>query len=143
MSRLAPIPVLLLTLVLCSYASARSVLGLQDAEMLRMSVAAPTHEGAAHEAGWTNRVVETRVLGAKVRTEVQRNGRDLKGVVRITPPFSPLETYHFTGKIEGDSIMAAHVSGHAFQGRITSDRHVEGILTTRDGFRIPLKVKMP
>lgn len=143
MSRLKLTLILTLTPALLCVASAQSVLRLGDGAPVKTAVAAPSQERASQESGWTNRVVETRVLGAKVRTEVQRNGPDLKGVVRIRPLFSPLETYHFTGKIEGESIRAAHVSGHAFQGKITPDKHVEGILTTRDGLRIPLKVKMP
>jgi hypothetical protein len=110
---------------------------------LGVTNAAPALAATPTETEWTNKVVETRVLGAKVRTEVQRKGPDLKGVVRIRPPFSPVETYHFTGKIEGDHITAAHTSGHAFQGKMSSDKMVEGVLTTRDGLRIPLKVRMP
>jgi len=120
--------------------SAEASLGGQLASW---SANAAAQAAARSEPAWVHKVVETRIMGAKVRTEVQRRGGDLRGVVYIYPPFSPKETYHFTGKIEGDSVRAAHVDGHEFRGRISPDRWVEGTLTTNRGRRIPLKVRVP
>jgi hypothetical protein len=83
------------------------------------------------------------MLGAEIKTDVQRRGNRLKGVVYVRLPFSKWRTYHFTGKINGRTVRASHHSGHRFMGNITRDNNVEGILTTSKGRRIPLKLKMP
>jgi len=103
------------------------------------------HQTQAQPAAeWsTPRDWETEVMGVKVRGTAQRRSNDLKGVLHIYPPFSDKWTYHWTGKIEGDKVHASHTDGHVFQGSITPERMVEGIITTRDGRQIPLKTPLP
>lgn len=93
---------------------------------------------------WTPpRSWETSVMGVKVKGKVQRKLNDIKGVLHIYQPLGKKLTYHFTGTVEGDKVLASHTDGHMFQGRITDERKVEGILTTKTGHRIPLKVPAP
>jgi len=86
---------------------------------------------------------ETHVMGVKVKGMVQRKLNDIKGVLHIYQPMGKKLTYHFTGMVEGNKVQASHTDGHVFQGRITDERKVEGVLTTKTGHRIPLKVPAP
>jgi hypothetical protein len=117
-----------------------SVARVQPAEQ-RVAAAVQTDSGGGQ--GWNRKVAHTTMFGAKIKTEVERKGSDLRGVVYVTPPFSKTETYHFTGKIEGDQVWAAHSDGHRFRGKVTPDRRVVGEVTTNKGRRFPLDVKMP
>lgn len=93
---------------------------------------------------WTPpRSWETSVMGVKVKGMVQRRLSDIKGVLHIYQPLGKKLTYHFTGTVQGDRVQASHTDGHVFQGRITDERKVEGVLTTKAGHRIPLKVPAP
>ncbi len=104
---------------------------------------ASAHGRVPHESVWTRKVLRTRMLGADIKMDVRRKGNRLQGVAHVRLPFDKWRTYHFTGKIQGRHVRAAHHSGHRFQGQITRDNMVEGILTTSKGRRIPLKMRMP
>ena len=81
---------------------------------------------------------ETHIMGARVKGYVEHSGNDIRGVVHIYPPLGKKRTYHFTGKVSGDGVFGSHADGHQFQGRFTSPQQVEGILTTKNGQRIPV-----
>ena len=81
---------------------------------------------------------ETRVMGQKVKGTVKRLGNDINGVLYVYPPFGKKWTFHYTGKIEGDKVEASHTDGHVFRGKIKPDKRVEGVLTTKDGYRFPV-----
>ncbi len=94
--------------------------------------------------GWTNpKPWDTRIMGIRVKGQVQRNVNDIKGVLYIYQPLGKKLTYHFTGKIQGDTVVASHTDGHVFHGRITQDQKVEGTLTTSQGHRIPVRAPIP
>jgi len=78
------------------------------------------------------------MMGATIRGHVEHRGNDIRGVVYIYPPFGKKRTYHFTGKVSGDRVSGSHTDGHRFQGRFISSQQVEGILTTKNGRRIPV-----
>lgn len=81
---------------------------------------------------------ESHMMGATIRGHVEHRGNDIRGVVYIYPPFGKKRTYHFTGKVSGDRVSGFHTDGHRFQGRFISPQQVEGILTTKNGRRIPV-----
>lgn len=85
---------------------------------------------------------ETRVMGYKVQGTIQRQGNDINGVLYVYPPFSRQKwTFHYTGRIDGDKVYASHTDGHVFRGKIGPDKRVEGIITTKDGYRFPVSAK--
>lgn len=86
---------------------------------------------------------ETEVMGIKVRGNAQRRDNEIKGVLFIYPPMSDKWTYHWFGKIEGNKVSASHSDGHSFTGMITPERTVEGVVTTKDGHKIPMKAPLP
>ncbi len=91
---------------------------------------------------WISQRFGTSVMGARVRGTVERRGDDLRGVVYVSPPFGKKNTYHFTGKIQGNRVFASHHSGHSFQGEIVGGRRIVGVVTSRRGTRIPLDVPL-
>jgi len=86
---------------------------------------------------------ETEVMGVRVKGNAQRRDNEIRGVLHIYPPLSHKWTYHWTGKIEGDSVVASHTDGHTFRGSITPERVVIGVVTTKDGRKIPLRAPLP
>ncbi len=86
---------------------------------------------------------ETEVMGVRVTGNAQRRGNELRGVLHIYPPMSHKWTYHWTGKIEGDTVVASHTDGHSFRGTITPEKVVVGVVTTKDGRKIPLRAPVP
>ena len=82
----------------------------------------------------------TSIMGVKTKGVVQRRGDDIRGVLYVYQHSGRKIPYHFKGRIRGDRIWAAHSDGHVFRGRIGSGRRVQGVLTTRGGFRVPVKL---
>lgn len=90
-------------------------------------------------AGWeiSGRWV-AHVMGAKVVVRVDQRGSAISGVAYVYSPLGKKDTYHFQGQIAGNSVQAAHHSGHMFTGRIEDDGGVSGVLRTKKGHRIPV-----
>jgi len=86
---------------------------------------------------------ETEVMGVRVKGNAQRRNNEIRGVLHIYPPLSHKWTYHWNGRIEGDSVIASHTDGHVFRGSITPERTVVGTLTTKEGRKIPLQAPLP
>lgn len=86
---------------------------------------------------------ETEVMGVRVKGNAQRRNNEIRGVLHIYPPLSHKWTYHWSGKIEGETVVASHTDGHKFRGRITPERVVVGVVTTKDGRKIPLRAPLP
>jgi hypothetical protein len=86
---------------------------------------------------------ETEVMGVRVKGNAQRRGNEIRGVLHIYPPMSHKWTYHWSGKIEGDAVVASHTDGHTFRGTITPEKVVVGVVTTKDGRKIPLRAPLP
>lgn len=111
---------------------------------LMIAAAITISTSTAWAVDWSSpRSWETHVMGVKVKGMVQRKLNDIKGVLHIYQPMGKKLTYHFTGIVDGNKVQASHTDGHVFQGRITDERKVEGVLTTKAGHRIPLKVPAP
>ncbi|MFH1118088.1 MAG: hypothetical protein V1792_29555 [Pseudomonadota bacterium] len=94
------------------------------------------------QAQWVSQGFGTSVMGARVKGTIERRGDDLRGVVYVYPPLGKKNTYHFTGKVQGNGVAAWHHSGHSFQGEIVGGRRVVGVVTSRQGTRIPLDVPL-
>jgi len=92
------------------------------------------------EPQWVSQRFRTSVMGARVKGTFERRGDDVRGVVYVLPPFGGKDTYHFTGKIQGNRVVASHHGGHRFQGEIVGGNKLVGVVTTRGGTRIPLDV---
>ncbi|MGC8906479.1 MAG: hypothetical protein ACP5M0_03440 [Desulfomonilaceae bacterium] len=86
---------------------------------------------------------ETQVMGVRVKGNAQRRGNEIRGVLHIYPPMSHKWTYHWSGRIEGDTVVASHSDGHTFRGTITPEKVVVGVVTTKDGRKIPLRAPLP
>jgi len=86
---------------------------------------------------------ETEVMGVRVKGNAQRRNNEIRGVLHIYPPLSHRWTYHWNGRIDGDSVVASHTDGHVFRGSITPEKTVLGTLTTKDGHKIPLQAPLP
>ncbi len=86
---------------------------------------------------------ETEVMGVKVKGNAQRRGNEIRGVLHIYPPLSDRWTYHWTGRIDGETVVASHTDGHRFRGTITPEKIVVGEVITKDGRKIPLRAPLP
>lgn len=86
---------------------------------------------------------ETEVMGVRVKGNAQRRNNEIRGVLHIYPPLSHKWTYHWSGKIEGETVVASHTDGHKFRGTITPEKVVVGVVTTKDGRKIPLRAPLP
>ena len=78
-------------------------------------------------------------MGARITLEVSHSGTDLSGIMQVNGPFGKGDTYHFRGTVgyEG-AIRATHHSGHLFEGRITENGRIVGVLTTKFGKTVPV-----
>ena len=83
---------------------------------------------------------DTSIMGVRTKGIVKKRGNDIKGVLYVYRHSGRRVPYHFRGRIRGDRIWAAHSDGHVFRGRIGRGRSVQGVLTTRGGFRVPVRL---
>lgn len=111
--------------------------------ILGRDVRAVVHQHGRSRSGWDTADVDTGFMGYKIKATVERKAKELRGVVHVYPPFGKKLTYHFTGKINGKSIVASHHGGHGFHGRITGKTTVEGTFTDKNGMSVPVKVALP
>ena len=82
---------------------------------------------------------ETRVFLHKITARVEQNGEALKGVVYVHGFDGKKDSYHFKGTCRDGHIEAAHRQGHRFEGTVTPDGGIRGILTTRMGKKLSLQ----
>jgi hypothetical protein len=79
-------------------------------------------------------VWETTYMGAAITMQINQSGSAVFGVMRITGLGGKTDEYHFNGTMGYDgTLRAEHHSGHVFQGRLTEDRRLVGVLNTRFG----------
>jgi hypothetical protein len=77
-------------------------------------------------------------MGGRMVARVEQNGNAIGGVAHVYPPTGKRLTYHFTGTVQGNKISAAHYSGHVFNGHVTPQGQIVGVLTTRNGEKISM-----
>ena len=85
-------------------------------------------------------VWEAWKLGVRVSANVKQTGNNLSGVAYVYNLFGKRDTYHFDGSVQGDKVVGRHHDGMAFSGTITPQGHVEGILKTVEGMKIPISI---
>jgi hypothetical protein len=93
------------------------------------------------DRAWNAREFSARVVGASVKGRIERKGERLKGVIHVDQWLGDANTYHFKGRVSGRTITVRHDSGHSFQGRATRGGFIAGVLTTKKGLRIPVKIR--
>jgi len=81
---------------------------------------------------------EASGMGARLVVQIQQNGSQIGGVAYVHEPMGNVNTYHFTGKVDGNKVTAFHHSGHSFVGTALDGNHLKGTLTSKDGHRIPV-----
>ena len=79
---------------------------------------------------------EAGAMGAKLKAHVEQNGNQINGVAHVYPLFGKKLTYHFSGKVNGSEIYAAHHQGHSFRGRLNSRGLIEGVVRTKQGHKV-------
>lgn len=99
----------------------------------RRPVAGPAAGKAALSGSW-----EGIYMGSKLRMQFQQSGRSINGSVRVQGPGAAENVYNFSGTFEHGKVVASHLSGCSFTGRLTDDRRLVGVLTTPEGGKIPV-----
>lgn len=82
---------------------------------------------------------ESRFMGALIQAKIDQNGNDVSGVANVYGPLGQKDTYHFTGKVDGSTVVASHRDGHFFSGNITRAGHLVGVLKTRGGHQLSIE----
>jgi hypothetical protein len=88
-------------------------------------------------AQWKIRDWQTKVLGIKIKGQVQRRENDIKGFLKFPLPFSrKAKVYRFEGHVNGRNITA-NSGKHTFRGTIRKDGKVKGKVHIHHGPSIP------
>jgi hypothetical protein len=83
---------------------------------------------------------QAKLMGSTITAEIQQNGTSISGVANVYSPMGHKDVFHFNGTVSNGRIAARHASGHRFDGEVLSDDSISGILTTRDGHRVPVSM---
>jgi len=81
---------------------------------------------------------ETSAMGVRIKVTATTIGEQVSGIAYVFRPSGKKDTYHFSGRMEGERISVSHHSRHSFSGTLTPQGKVVGVLTTRTGQRIPI-----
>jgi len=100
----------------------------------------PSPPPVPHGPRWRARNFDLNLMGVEVKGTVERLGHRLRGVAHVYRVLGGKDTYHFTGRIKGNQIVASHTSGHHFRGHMTRGGELDGVLITKGGLRLPIKV---
>lgn len=84
---------------------------------------------------------EASILGHRVKAEALQQGENLSGVAYLYDLFGNRSTWHFKGLVKGNKVVASHHTGHVFNGDVTPDGRLVGVLSTNNGHKIPIDVK--
>ncbi len=84
---------------------------------------------------------EASVFGHKIKAQTSQKGEHLSGVAYLYDLFGNKSTYHFKGFVRGNKVVASHHEGHVFNGDVTPDGRLVGVLNTNNGHRIPIDVR--
>ncbi len=84
---------------------------------------------------------ETSVFGHRIKAQALQQGTNLSGVAYLYDLFGNRSTYHFKGLVKGNKVVASHNDGHVFNGDVTPDGRLVGVLKTSNGHKIPIDVK--
>ncbi|MGC8604610.1 MAG: hypothetical protein ACP5VS_13130 [Desulfomonilaceae bacterium] len=83
---------------------------------------------------------EASVMGHHVKAVAEQKGQKLSGVAYLYDLLGHKSTWHFNGTVNGIDVKAAHHSGHQFVGKVINDGKMSGVLSTNNGFHIPLDI---
>jgi hypothetical protein len=78
------------------------------------------------------------VFGTKVYADVNQQGKKISGVAWFYDFWRKKITFHFNGYYDKGKVYASHHSGHVFRGRVVNNNRLVGVITTKDGLRIPV-----
>ena len=84
---------------------------------------------------------EGTYMGSKLRIEFRQTGGKINGVLRVRGLTGREDVFHFRGLFDGRKITARHGDGHSFDGKVTENRRIVGILTAANG--IKLNIDLP
>ncbi len=84
---------------------------------------------------------EASVFGHRIKAQALQQGSNLSGVAYLYDLFGNRSTYHFKGLVNGNKVIASHNDGHVFNGDVTPDGRLVGVLKTSNGHKIPIDVK--
>lgn len=80
---------------------------------------------------------EASVMGSVIKATIQQAGDAIRGVAYVYSG-GKKNTYHFSGTVNGNRIHASHSDGHAFNGNVTPEGNLVGVLRTRGGHNVSL-----
>ncbi|MBM4326533.1 MAG: hypothetical protein FJ118_05135 [Deltaproteobacteria bacterium] len=75
------------------------------------------------------------IMGHKIEANVNQQGSKISGVAYVYDPFGKKDQYHFTGSVSNGQIVASHHQGHFFNGKLTPEGRIVGVIKTRGGHR--------
>ena len=81
---------------------------------------------------------EGSYMGSRLKIQFQQSGRNVNGLLRVQGRAGIEDVYHFTGTYDRGNIYASHSDGHSFQGKLTDDRRLVGVVTTSKGTKFNL-----
>ncbi len=81
---------------------------------------------------------EGSYMGSRLKIQFTQSGRNVNGVLRIEGRAGIEDVYHFTGTYDRGNIVASHSDGHHFQGKLTENRRLVGVVTTSKGAKFNL-----
>ncbi len=81
------------------------------------------------------------LVGHKIEVDVNQNGDQVNGAAKLYDPFGKKDVYHFKGAINGNQVSGAHTSGHRFDGVLTPQGTISGVLTTKGGQRANVELR--
>lgn len=84
---------------------------------------------------------EASILGHRITAEALQQGENLSGVAYLYDFLGNRSTWHFKGFVKGNKVVASHHTGHVFNGDVTPDGRLVGVLSTNNGYKIPIDVK--
>jgi lipoprotein NlpI len=84
---------------------------------------------------------EGTYMGSKLTIEFRQTGGKINGVLRVRGLTGHEDVFHFRGLFDGRKITARHGDGHSFDGKVTENRRIVGVLTAANG--IQLNIDLP
>lgn len=78
---------------------------------------------------------EASVMGSVIKATIQQAGAAISGVAYVYAGRKK-NTYHFSGTVNGNRIQASHSDGHSFNGNVTPEGNLVGVLRTSGGHNV-------
>lgn len=74
----------------------------------------------------------------KIKLDMKHSGKRLTGVMHVKAAWGQSGSFPFSGTFDGGRLRASSYEGHVFEGKVSSNGALKGVLKMKNGLQVPV-----